>query len=116
MVLLSPSGARRASKWHGQHPANGTNNASICPIPNSQSKAHRTLQCSSHMTTQRRSSGDGHATENRAVGDLRHSAESPTGAFDLLAAQIDSLRQEIDYLKEQVALLQEHNSKHRKHD
>jgi hypothetical protein len=33
--------------------------------------------------------------------------EQPTGAFDLLAAQIDALRHEIDYLKEQVALLQE---------
>lgn len=68
-----------------------------------------------HMSTQRPSSGDGHTTRNRAAGD-GHSHESPTGAFDLLAAQIESLRQEIDYLKEQVALLQENKSKHRRRD
>jgi len=66
------------------------------------------------MTTQRPSTGDGHATRNRAAGDQRQSEESPTGAFDLLAAQIESLRQEIDYLKEQVALLQENSSQHRR--
>ena len=71
--------------------------------------AHRTLQRSSHMTTQRPSSGDGQTTRNRAAGDQRHSEELPAGAFDLLAAQIESLRQEIDYLKEQVALLQENS-------
>jgi hypothetical protein len=66
------------------------------------------------MTTQRPSSGDGHATQNPASGDRRQSKESPTGAFDLLAAQIESLRQEIDYLKEQVALIQENGSQPRR--
>lgn len=63
------------------------------------------------MTTQRRSSGgDGHAFKNGAVGHEGFLEELPTGAFDLLAAQIEKLRQEIDYLKEQVALLQENSS------
>ena len=33
--------------------------------------------------------------------------EQPTGAFDLLSAQIEKLRRDIDYLREQVAQLQE---------
>ena len=45
---------------------------------------------------------NGHSKVRRPPSD-----EQPTGAFDLLASQIDALRQEIDYLKEQVALLQE---------
>ena len=89
-------------------------NASIRPIPNSDSQKSPEYCKTPHMTTPRPSSGDGHASENRAAGDQRHSEESPIGAFDLLAAQIEGLRREIDYLKEQVALLHENNSKHRR--
>jgi hypothetical protein len=75
----------------------------------------RTELCNApRMTTQRPSSGDGHATRNRAAGDQRQSEELPAGAFDLLAAQIENLRQEIDYVKEQVALLQENSAQHRR--
>jgi hypothetical protein len=59
------------------------------------------------MTDHRFPKADGHAVgkgkdQSRTLPD-----EQPTGAFDLLAAQIEALRNEIDYLKEQVALLQE---------
>ena len=61
------------------------------------------------MTAPRSPNGDGHAVGNGKDRSRTRSHEQPTGAFDLLAAQIDGLRQEIDYLKEQVALLQETN-------
>ena len=75
--------------------------ASVRPIPNGVT-AKRTELCNApHMTTQRRSSGgDGHAFKNGAVGHEGFLEELPTGAFDLLAAQIEKLRQEIDYLTE----------------
>ena len=59
------------------------------------------------MTRPRQSSGDGQGADSHVAGVQKSPEESPIGAFDLLSAQIDSLRQEIDYLKEQVALLQE---------
>ena len=51
-------------------------------------------------------------TGGHAAGDGKDRArmpldEQPTGAFDLLSAQIETLRRDIDYLREQVAQLQE---------
>ena len=57
------------------------------------------------------STANGHSKVRRTPSD-----EQPTGAFDLLAAQIDAIRQEIDYLKEQVALLQETALRDRTHE
>jgi len=59
------------------------------------------------MTDHRSPNNDGHAVGTGKGRRRTPLEEQPSGAFDLLAAQIDALRHEIDYLKEQVALLQE---------
>ena len=60
-------------------------------------------------------SGDGQVSSPVAGGRRTAEAEWQIGAFDLLAAQIESLKQDIDYLRAQVALLQESDAlrKHR---
>lgn len=65
------------------------------------------------MTGPRSRNSDGHAVADRGDGYTVSHHEQLTGAFDLLAAQIESLRNEIDYLKEQVAQLQETNRRER---
>ena len=59
------------------------------------------------MTGPRSRNTDGHAVADGGDRYRTPHHEQLTGAFDLLATQIEALRNEIDYLKEQVAQLQE---------
>jgi hypothetical protein len=57
--------------------------------------------------TDHRSPNTGHAVGNGKGRPRVPLDEQPTGAFDLLSAQIETLRRDIDYLREQLAQLQE---------
>ena len=59
------------------------------------------------MTDHRSPNTNGHAVGNGKGRTRTPLNEEPTGAFDLLSAQIEALRHDIDYLREQVAQLQE---------
>lgn len=59
------------------------------------------------MTDYRSPNTDGHAGGDGKGRTRTPLDEQPTGAFDLLSAQIEALRRDIDYLREQVAQLQE---------
>jgi outer membrane murein-binding lipoprotein Lpp len=59
------------------------------------------------MTDHRSRNADGHAVGDGKDRTRTSLNEQPTGAFDLLSAQIEALRQDMEYLREQVAHLQE---------
>ena len=65
------------------------------------------------MTDHRSPNTDGQAGGDGKDRTLMPLDEQPTGAFDLLSAQIEALRQDIEYLREQVAQLQETVSRKR---
>jgi hypothetical protein len=59
------------------------------------------------MTDRHSPNADGYAGGDGKSRTRTPLDEQPTGAFDLLSAQIEALRRDFDYLREQVAQLQE---------